>query len=1118
MFKKLMHFLTGAALMLSVAVNAQAQSRQVTGTVTDGAGEPLAGVAVMQEGTSNGVITTETGTFALTVPAKDVVLVISSLGYSEQKINVSAKQSNLSVVLVEDSTMLDETIVVGYGTQKKVNLTGAITAVDGKALENRTAHSVTNMLQGSVPGLNISTSAGNPGANASINIRGITSINDAEPIVLIDGAIGDLNRVNANDVESISVIKDAAAAAVYGARAAYGVILVTTKSGTDNSKATVRLSGRWGWEEPTTSTDFETRGYWSVYTVDKFWMSDAGKKYTTYTDADMAQLLARVNDVTENPDRPWVIEDVRNGRNQWVYYCNTDWYHELYRDQHPTQQYSVSVSGGNKSVRYFVSGGYDRQSGIMKINPDIFQKYNLRSKIDFKINKYMRMSNNTSFFNSNYSWVGGNIQDSFAYASRHAMASFPLKNPDGSWIYGTPMISGNYNVANGRHIIFGEGSHRNVQRRSDFTNTTELTIQPVEQFKIVGNFTYRLYQNRNTTRTNEIWYRRYPDSELESYATGAGLNELSESIATYNYLSGNVYANFEETWNNAHHFTAVVGTNIESWNSKSVGATGDYLLSERLDDLNLVGTASDGSVVTKVSGGQNAYALIGVFGRLNYDYKGRYLVELSARYDGTSRFAKGHRWGFFPSASAGWRISEEPFFSPARKVVDNLKIRASYGSLGNQNVGYYDYIRKISISNLEYNFGEGSSLSKQAGIGAPVSGDLTWETSQQYNLGIDAAFFKNRLEFTAEAYIRDTKNMLTAGMPLPSVYGASSPKMNSADLRTKGYELSISWRDQFKLGGRPFGYSIKGSLSDYRSHITKYNNNPNYLLNDYYVGQRLGDIWGYVVDGLFASDEEAQKYTAEVCDATPIVTGRLTGGFRGGDLRFVDLETPVFKVDENGKTVLDENGLPVVDHYEKDGRLSNGTNSVINPGDRKIIGNSLPSLQYGFNLAFDYCGFDFSIFFQGTGDHYWYPAKMNMMFWGPYAYSYTTFIQRDFIQRCWSEENPNAYFPRPRAYSSTGGELSKTNSYYLQNIAYLRLKNLSVGYTIPDKITKKIGIEKLRIYFTGENLAYWSPMLKNCAYVDPESAYTRDSSENVAQDAMSYPWQKSFMFGIDLTF
>ena len=1090
-FKQLAATLLLLAGCLSAA-NAQS-TRELSGKVLDTAQQPLVGVAILVDGTHNGTVTLDDGTFSMMIPAGDVTVEVSSLGYITKKVNVPASRTNLVITLEEDNMTLDETVVVGYGTQKKVNLTGAITTVDTKELENRSAHSLSTMLQGSVPGLNISTSSGNPGSTGSLNIRGITSINDASPIVVIDGAIGDMNRVNPNDVASISVIKDAAAAAIYGARAAYGVILITTKGGSDSDsgKATVRYSGKWGWETPTTSTDYEDRGYWSVYTVDKFWQSDAGKKYTTYTDADMMQLLARVNDKTENPDRPWIIEEVRNGRNQWVYYCNTDWYHELYRDEHPVQQHNVSISGGNKDVKYFLSGAYDRQSGIININPDVYNKYNLRAKFDFRINKFMTMSNNTSFFSSRYDFPGGDdVQDSFSYACRHALASFPLNNPDGSFTYGTPMISGNYNIANGRHIMFSSNDS-NIERKTDLTNTTELKITPFKQLTITANFTYRIYQNRDSYRQVNMAYRRYPDSELEYYTTGAGEDHQQEQINTAQYYAYNVYANYNDTFGENHHLAATVGMNIEDWNKKNVGAKGQNLLSEDLADLNLVGPSSDGSILTTVSGGFSEYALAGFFGRINYDYKGKYLLEASGRYDGSSRFAEGHRWGFFPSASAGWRISDEPFFDGIRNTVNNLKLRASIGSIGNQNVSdYYPYIRKISISNLsDYTFGESSTAAKYASIGSPNASDLTWEVSEQYNLGLDASMFKSRLDFTAEAYIRDTKNMLTAGKDLPSVYGASSPKMNAADLRTYGYELSLSWRDQFSLLGHPFSYNLRATLSDYRSYITKFDNESK-ILSDYYEGQRLGDIWGFEVDGLFATDEEAQEYTKNVVDCS-MINGRMTGGFLAGDLKFVDLDG--------------------------DGILSTGANTLDNPGDQKILGNSLASLQYGFTLGFEWLGFDFSAFFQGTGNHYWYPAGMNMSFWGPYSYSYVSFLQRDFLDNCWSEDNPDAYFPRPRAYSSTGGELSKTNSRYIQNIRYLRFKNLTIGYTIPNKLTRKIGLDDVRVYFTGENLCYWSPIKKHSKYIDPESAFRRKSGSN-ARDHMSYPWQKTMMFGIDITF
>ena len=513
-----------------------AQTREVSGTVLDEQQLPIIGAAVMLTGGGNvGAVTDVDGNFVLNVPSGDVTLDVTCLGYESKTVSVPKSQSMITIVLKEDSMMIEETVVVGYGVQKKVNLTGAITTVDSKELQDRTSHSLTNMLQGSVPGLNISTSSGTPGSSGSINIRGVTSINDAEPIVVIDGAIGDLSRVNPNDVASISVIKDAAAAAVYGARAAYGVILITTKSGGDqDGKATVRYSGKFGWEEPTTSTDYETRGYWSVYTVDKFWQADAGKKYTTYNDYDMGQLLARVNDKTEHPDRPWVVEDVRNGKKQWVYYANTDWYHELYNDRHPVQKHSVSISGGNKAVRYLLSGSYDKQVGLIKQNPDVYQKYNLRSKIDFDINKWFKMSNNTSYFASSYSFPGvGDVQNAFAYAARHALAAFPLKNPDGSWVYTTPMISGSYNVANGRHIVYGNDKNFNMDKYNDFTNTTELKFTPVKQFNVTANFTYRNYSTSYTNRQTKFDYRVYPGAEMQYYTSGAGEDKLTETIKRY---------------------------------------------------------------------------------------------------------------------------------------------------------------------------------------------------------------------------------------------------------------------------------------------------------------------------------------------------------------------------------------------------------------------------------------------------------------------------------------------------------------------------------------------------------------------------------------------------------
>lgn len=1073
--------LAGSSMVLS------AQDRSISGKVFDTNEEPLIGVTVTIENTTIGAITDIDGAFTLQVPEGKVVLNVSYVGFVPQKVTVASGQSNVTVRLSEDAVLLNEVVVVGYGKQKKVNLTGAVASVGGEELENRVTKSLSSMLQGTVAGLNVTTSSGVPGSSASINVRGITSIHESEPLVLIDGAVGDIDRVNPNDVESISVIKDASAAAIYGARAAFGVILVTTKSGAaKDGKATVRYSGRFGWQAPTTSTDYETTGYWSVYTINQFWQANSGTLYVDYTDQDMQELWNRVNDKTEHPDRPWVVEDVRNGRNQWVYYGNYDWWHSLYRDNRPMQQHNVSISGGKDDVKYFVSGSYDKQTGILRENPDIYRKYNLRSKIDFRINEWLTMSNNTSFYSSQYSYLGdGDVENTLAYSARHALACFPQKNPDGSWLYSTPYL--NYKVANGRHILLGENSHRNVERSTDFTNTTRLVYVPIRELSFTGDFTYRQYQSRNTSRSNVMYYREYPDGELLSYATGAGANRLDEAVNTNQYYSTNIFGTYDDTFNQAHHLSVVGGMNYEAWKNKNISAYGENLVSTDLDDLDLVGQNAEGATITGVGGGQNEYALLGIFGRINYDYKSRYLFEVSGRYDGTSRFASGSRWGFFPSASAGWRISEESFFQPVRQWIDNLKVRGSFGSLGNQNISsYYSFARLISISSLGYTFGEGSVLPKYSSLSAPIASGMTWETAQQWDFGFDLTMLGNRLNLTVDGYIRDTKDMLTDGVDLPGVYGADLPDMNAADLRTKGYEITLNWRDRLTLGNKPFEYSVGLNLSDYKSVITKYDNENKTFAKDYYEGMEIGEIWGYVTDGLFQTDEEAKAY-AEKVDLSYVLKGQ-TGGWQAGDVKFVDLDG--------------------------DGKVGIGSNNVDNPGDRKILGNSLPSFSYGISASAQWNGFDVSAFFQGTGNHYWYPAGQSMPFWGPYSYPYLSFLQKDFLADVWTAENTDAYFPRAMAYSASGGVLSNVNDRYLQNLRYLRFKNLTVGYTLPQSWTGKARIESVRIYFTGENLCYWSPLKKHSRYVDPEAAIDRSDAYNNAY----YPWQKSFLFGIDVTF
>ena len=1074
-------------LCMAVSFDAFAQKQAVSGTVVDATG-PIVGAVVQAEGAN--AVTDFDGNFTINVSPR-AVLEISCLGYQTQQVPVNGR-NRIVITLEEDSFLLEDAVAVGYGTTKKTNLTGAVSVLKAGALKDRPALDVGHMLQGSVPGLNVTSGSGRPGQAATLNIRGWNSINGGSPLVLIDGVEGDIQYVNPADVDNISVIKDAAAAAIYGAKGSAGVILVTTKSGTKekDGRAKVSYSGRFGITAPTTSTDYETRGYDSVYLNNLFWQTySPGTKYANYTDADMYELWIRRNDVVENPERPWVvISQDATGKDVYNYYANTDWYHVLYNDIKPTTSHTISMSGATNAVSYLVSGGYTYEQGMFKQKPDNYKRVNLRAKISFEVTDWLKIGSNTSYFNSAYYYPGqSGINNNFAKSTVHALASFPATNPDGSTLYSTKYNG--YQLMDGLLMLLN-GDHFNQDNVDNLSETLDFTITPVKGLTIKGDYTYALKYTRYMNRAVAGTYSQDPGVIATKDDKDPFLDVLSESANTNIYQVYNLYATYEHTWAEAHNFKAMAGVNYETRWIKDLGAKGYNLYSTELNDQNLVGATDNypeeglSNKRMETSGGQNELKTAGYFARINYDYKGKYLLELNGRYDGSSRFLRGSRWVFSPSASIGWRISEEDFFKPLKGSWDNAKIRFSYGQLGNQQMSsYYPAIRTVSTSGKSSYLLGGANLA-QATLSAPVSSGLTWERSIQSNLGIDLAFLNNRLEVSAEAYIRDTKDMLTAGDVLPATYGYSeAPKENVADLRTKGYEISIGWRDSFKLGGKPFNYGASVVFSDFVSHITRFNN-PNYLLaKNYWVGMKYGDIWGYTVDGLFATDEEAKSYAV---DQSRVNDAQIfPDGLFAGDMRFVDL-------DGNGK-------------------IDQGNGKVGDSGDWQIIGNSQPRFNYGVNLNASWNGFDLAVFFQGIGKMDWYPAADARSFWFLYARPYQTFFPRDFLNDCWSEENPNAYYPRPRGYVAMNANrpLGVANSRYLQNIGYLRLKNLTFGYTLPEKLTKKISISKLRVYFTGENLFYWAPGLHG-KFVDPEMAMT-------GGNLRLYPWQKSFVFGIDIT-
>lgn len=631
------------------------------------------------------------------------------------------------------------------------------------------------------------------------------------------------------------------------------------------------------------------------------------------------------------------------------------------------------------------------------------------------------------------------------------------------------------------------GGHHNRDREYEFVTTFEAVLKPIKHFEIRANYSWAHYNQQNLNRSVDVLYSRNPGETITMDNGRTRGNYLSEIQNNQIRQTFNLYGTYDNTFANAHSVKVIVGGNYDYKYFKKLGMKRNGLLSESLDDFNL----AKGDDIS-ITGGQEEYAILGFFYRLNYGYKDRYLFEASGRYDGSSRFRRGHRFGFFPSFSAGWRVSEEAFFTQAKNYVSNLKLRLSYGSLGNQKtVGYYDYLQLINTGAvMNYAFGD-TTKGDYAYESAPNSTDLTWETVITKNIGLDLGFLNNRLNVSFDAYIRDTKDMLMAGKTLPGVYGASSPRMNVADLRTKGWEASVTWGDSFTLASKPFNYRIMAGIGDNTSKVTKYDN-PNRTLTDPYEGQQLGEIWGYVVDGYFKTDEEARNYKVDQSFVNQMINASaLDNGLHAGDLKFVDLD---------GNNKIEQ------------------TTSANDRKDMKVIGNSLPRYNYNFGISADWYGIDFSVLFQGIGKQNWYPGAETSMFWGPYSRPYASFIPSDFMSQVWSEENTNAYFPRPRGYVALGSnrELAVVNTKYLQNLAYCRLKNLSIGYTLPDKWLSKIGFEKIRVYFSGENLLTFTKLHSD--YIDPEQASASNSWKTSKSDANIYPWAKTYSFGVDITF
>ncbi|MDE5635591.1 MAG: TonB-dependent receptor, partial [Muribaculaceae bacterium] len=549
------------------------------------------------------------------------------------------------------------------------------------------------------------------------------------------------------------------------------------------------------------------------------------------------------------------------------------------------------------------------QEGVNRVQPDKFKSYNNRVKLSVDILPNLTLSSNTKFFYSEYKYYGYESEYyNFRRPTLHALASMVPVNPDGTAVSHTSATySSAHYLMDGYNAVLQKGKTGGHNKTREFSTMFEIAYNVLPGLNIKADFSYTYSNLRNDFRSVPVEYSQYPGIIAKEAESGAHSNAYKETVYDQNYYVADVYASYDKSWKSVHNFQGIVGYNYEAKYYKNLTAKNTDLLSEDLSDFNL----AKGTNNFEITGGRNEYAIMGLFYRFMYNYDNRYLFEVNGRYDGTSRFPRGNRFGFFPSFSAGYRISQEKFFEPLRRTVNNMKIRASYGSLGNQQIGYYDFIQTISTGgNMSgYSF-NGTSLGQHATVSDPVSGDQTWEKVETTNLGLDLGFLNNRLNLTGEIYIRDVKGILAQGKSLPSLYGASEPQVNANDMRTRGYEAVLSWNDAFMLAGRQFSYGLSVSLSGYESEYTRCDN-PSGLLSDPYVGKKTGEIWGYRIDGLFKNDEEAAQYAANL-DLTKVMKGcyNATGaygiGVRGGDPKYLDLNGDGYVND--GKGTLDDPG------------------------------------------------------------------------------------------------------------------------------------------------------------------------------------------------------------------
>lgn len=1057
-------------IMFLFSASAMAQNLSVTGKVTDKEGEPVVGASVLVKGTSNGIVTDVDGNFALKDVPADATLRVSFLGYHTRNVKVDGK-NNLLLTLVEDSERLGEVVVVGYGVQKKVNLTGSVSSVKGDALALRPVANATQSLQGMVPGLFINNSnTGRPGASGTMTLRGQGNLNNkANPYVLVDGVEMSLSEVNPNDIGSISVLKDASACAIYGARAAYGVVLVTTKRG-EEGKMRVNYQGTTGWSAPTVLPDMV-----DSYQFAKYWnaaCTNAGSP-RLYSEEKINLLRQYIKD--PGSVNPW-FELPRNSNmnpafeNSELGVGNTDYFALHYKDWAFKQNQNVSMSGGGKAAQYYISGGYYSEDGILRYAKMDYSRYNFAANLASQVTKWMRVRVNTKFMHAdrNTPFGDGGIKEGFY----HSLARFrPTVSP----------VDPNGHFTELSMIPYLQSGTYTKRRDDDMNLTLGLDLQPVKNWFIFLDYTYKLNNGEyEALNVSPLIYGADGVSTSKGVRSELGMSpdgKFTRSYERERYQSINLYSNYLFTLADAHHFTIMGGYQEEE--------LGYSYMKNAITGLYSVATPNVGMGTgdKTVVDARNGWATRGFFGRINYDYDYRYLIEINGRYDGSSRFAKNSRWGFFPSASVGWNMTREKFMMPVAKVVSLLKLRASYGLLGNQaGAALYTFVATMGLNNQlgNYIFADGRHTFIQSPL--VVNPNTTWEKVESLNAGLDFGFFDDALTGSIDLFQRETKDMLGPGVEFPDFFGALAPQTNNARMRNRGWELALNYHGKI---GKDIDYSIGGSVSDATAEVTAYagdvkNGTSADPANAWYKGRKAGEIWGYRASGLIQTQEEADAYNASY--DLSYISGR---PWEPGDVKYIDL---------NG-----------------DKKIDRGNNTLGDMGDMVIIGNSTPRYQYTIDGSISWKGLTVSVMFQGVGKRDWNPEK-DIYFWGSGSNAQVAVFKEHLDY--WREDNKDAYYPKPYIHTASGvtpfiNKTTTTSDRYLQNAAYCRLKNLIVSYELPSTWVTKVGLQKVQIFFSGENLLTFTPLK---GMFDPEAVFAQNSYTDEA--GKNYPMNKVLSLGL----